>query len=280
VTRRHPQPVVEGTVPDASEPHDDAAPTCPPSPGEQHRQARFEAVQRLRREGRSLREIARRLGLHRRTVRKYAQAEQCPPYKTRPPRSRVLAPWEERLSQLWEQGTRTGRALCDALQAEGYRGSLSTVRRWVTHRRRATKGDASPASSRERRIPSRTLACAFLLPWTGWPRSWTRALTLLLSDPILATLWTLVHLFTTMTATRKGASLESWLRAAEASGIPELIRLAHSLRRDVPAVQAALTEPWSQGRVEGFINKLKCKKRQMFGRAKFDLLRKHMLHVA
>jgi len=38
-----------------------------------------------------------------------------------------------------------------------------------------------------------------------------------------------------------------------------------------------LTERWSSGCVEGNVNKLKVTKRQMFGRARFDLLRKRVL---
>jgi hypothetical protein len=49
------------------------------------------------------------------------------------------------------------------------------------------------------------------------------------------------------------------------------------LRRDQDAVTAGLTLPWSSGIVEGHVNRLKMLKRQMFGRAKPDLLRKRVL---
>lgn len=105
-------------------------------------------------------------------------------------------------------------------------------------------------------------------------------LTTLLSDPSLATLWALAHLFRVMADHSKGDHLMAWLNAADTSGIPELRHFAKGVRRDFSAVQAALSEPWSQGPVEGFNNKLKCQKRLMFGRANFDLLRKRMLHTS
>ncbi len=54
-------------------------------------------------------------------------------------------------------------------------------------------------------------------------------------------------------------------------------RFAKGLRKDLPAVRAGLTERWSNGPVEGFINKLKLVKRQMYGRASFGLLRRRVL---
>jgi transposase len=42
-------------------------------------------------------------------------------------------------------------------------------------------------------------------------------------------------------------------------------------------VKAALTEPWSNGQTEGQNTKLKLVKRQMYGRAKLDLLRARLI---
>ena len=55
---------------------------------------------------------------------------------------------------------------------------------------------------------------------------------------------------------------------------------ANGLRADEPAVSAALAEPWSNGPTEGHITKLKLVKRQMYGRAKLDLLRARLLGAA
>ena len=76
---------------------------------------------------------------------------------------------------------------------------------------------------------------------------------------------------------RAADGLEDWLRAAEASDLPELRTFAQGIRRDRAAVEAALRLPWSQGQVEGQVNKLKTRKRAMFGRAGFELLRHRLL---
>ncbi len=79
---------------------------------------------------------------------------------------------------------------------------------------------------------------------------------------------------------RRGEHLDGWLARAEASGCPELQRFANGIRRDEAAVRAGLTLVWSQGPVEGQVTRLKLVKRQMYGRAKLDLLRQRVLHAA
>ncbi len=72
--------------------------------------------------------------------------------------------------------------------------------------------------------------------------------------------------------------LDAWLHAAQASRLPEFRQLAAGLAHDKAEVMAALQYPWSNGPVEGHINRLKLVKRQMYGRANFDLLRQRVLH--
>ena len=73
--------------------------------------------------------------------------------------------------------------------------------------------------------------------------------------------------------------MEGWLAQARASGVPELVGFANGIARDQAAVLAACTSPWSNGQLEGQVNRLKLLKRQMFGRAKFDLLKLRVLHT-
>jgi transposase len=71
------------------------------------------------------------------------------------------------------------------------------------------------------------------------------------------------------------AGVLSWIEEAGASAAPEVRRFAqglkHDLKHDLDAVLAAFRLPWSQGQVEGQVNRLKTLKRQMYGRAGFDL---------
>ena len=76
---------------------------------------------------------------------------------------------------------------------------------------------------------------------------------------------------------RKSGDLGGWLAEADEG---ELRSFANGLKQDEAAVRAALELPWSNGQTEGQITRLKLIKRQMYGRAKYDLLRARVLQAA
>jgi transposase len=90
----------------------------------------------------------------------------------------------------------------------------------------------------------------------------------------------LARSFREMIEDRQSEKLDEWLHQAENSRIVEFERFATSLRADYDAVKAALIYSWSNGQVEGQVNRLKLIKRQMYGRANFGLLRKRVLPPA
>jgi transposase len=79
---------------------------------------------------------------------------------------------------------------------------------------------------------------------------------------------------------RLHAQFPTWLAQAEQRPVPELRSFAVGLRQESAAVAAALKYPWSNGPVEGHINRLKTITRQMYGRANLDLLQLRVLHAA
>jgi transposase len=97
-------------------------------------------------------------------------------------------------------------------------------------------------------------------------------------SPHLATMRDAVRRFFALLRQRQADHLAAWLHEAETSGIPELAAFAQGVRRDLAAIQAAFTSPWSQGQTEGHATRLKLLKRQMYGRANFDLLRHRVLY--
>jgi transposase len=95
--------------------------------------------------------------------------------------------------------------------------------------------------------------------------------------PQIAQAQDLLRAFRTLVTEPCPGQLEPWLDQCLQSGISELVGFAQGLRRDFAAVKAALCYDWSQGPVEGHINRLKTIKRQMYGRAGFALLRSRVL---
>src|SRR5262249_20305895 len=69
--------------------------------------------------------------------------------------------------------------------------------------------------------------------------------------------------FRAMLRWRRSIRLDEWIEAATGSGFPLIAQFARTLRRDLRAVELAMTAPWSNGPLEGHINRLKMVKRQM-----------------
>ena len=99
-------------------------------------------------------------------------------------------------------------------------------------------------------------------------------------DSTIAHAYALTQDFVAMAHERQGERLDAWVTAASASESADLRRFAAGLLLDKAAVQAGLTVEWSNGQTEGQINRLKTVKRQMYGRAGFDLLRQRVLNGA
>jgi len=95
--------------------------------------------------------------------------------------------------------------------------------------------------------------------------------------PLLTEARRLVERFQTMIRKKSNNDLDPWISDANPS---LLASFAHGVARDKAAILAAITEPWSNGQTEGQITKLKLVKRQMFGRAKLDLLEARVIGAA
>jgi transposase len=98
--------------------------------------------------------------------------------------------------------------------------------------------------------------------------------------PVLAEAVALAQDFACFVRQRQPDALDPWLARAATSTLLPFRRFAKGLRADYAAVRAAVTLPWSQGPIEGHINRLKMLKRQMFGRGVLDLLARRFLLTA
>src|SRR5690606_362613 len=97
------------------------------------------------------------------------------------------------------------------------------------------------------------------------------------TSPAARETYTLLQDFRIILSERQAEALRSWLEGAGGSSLASLRGFARSLEQDMDAVMNALTLPWSNGPAEGHINKLKLLKRQMYGRAGIELLRRRCL---
>ena len=96
--------------------------------------------------------------------------------------------------------------------------------------------------------------------------------------PDITLITLLARSFTEQIRKRDATALDDWLQDADNCGFRGLRGFSQGIQKDYAAVKAAFTLPWSNGQVEGQVNRLKYLKRQMYGRAKFDLLRLRVLY--
>jgi len=253
--------------------------------GVARRRAKYEQARALHANGATVAAIARTVGIGRRTVYRYLR--QGPPQRKRHTvhgRPRVIAPYEPYLLQRWTDGCHTATVLWREIRAQGFAHSVSNVQRFVAQLRR----EGSPSASRPRTAltkpegpPPRQVASLVLRRPERRTEEQRAYLTqLAAADPAIATAVVLAGDFLVMLRRREGERLPDWLDQAEASGIGDLERFARKLRGDHDAVQAGLTLRHSNGQTEGQITRLKLLKRQAYGRAKVDLLRKRVLRAA
>jgi transposase len=250
------------------------------------RQARYETVRRLRAEGKTIREIATALWMGQNTIQRLLRAESCPFPAQRRARSTVLTDFMPYLRERWNAGEQHGQQLLRELRDRGYRGSQSTLYgllgRWRTGPRHRGPYAHQPAPASPLPPPVRTspreVSWLLLQPSEDLsPLEAAYVSSLLGRAAVVATTQGAVRTFFTLLDERQGDQLNPWLEQAESSGVRELAAFAEGIRRDYDAIRAAFDLPWSQGQVEGQVNRLKLLKRQMYGRAKLDLLRRRVL---
>lgn len=257
---------------------------------------RYETVRALYQHGKSKSQISKELGISSWLVRRFVEAEQFPERVPKAPRRGILTPFEPLLQELWRAGERTTPALWRALEAAGYTGSIHTVRHWVQRRRQEPAPHTNAAyrekytvepeqvaarAAAQRRLPgARQLVWLLINKRDELSSDDEHLLAVLLSEPSVATAYELGQRFLGLVRQRALDKLDPWIADCQASQVPDLSNFAAGLQQDDAAIRAALTLPWSSGQVEGQITRLKMVKRQMYGRASFELLRQRVVNAA
>lgn len=245
---------------------------------------RYEQVVALHAQGISQRAIAKRMGINRGTVAKYLHAGMLPERAARVYASKT-DPHVDFLRKRWAEGCHNAAQLARELAAQGFRGSYCSVRRRVATWDRTTTNESTQALSTQVsyvRAPSaRRLSWLLLKEPDDLGESECAFVDVLYRlHPEVNRAASLARSFAEMMRERRGEKLDVWIEQARQSDVPrELGVFATGLKSDYDAVKAALTTEWSNGQVEGQVNRLKLLKRQMYGRAKFDLLRQRVLHA-
>jgi Transposase len=252
---------------------------------------RFQLVKRLQAAGHTAQAIMRETGLGRAYVRKWVHLSELPTRNRMAPRAGMPEFYREYLRGRWTAGCQSGRLLMAEIQARGYVGCYAGLARLLAPWREPapTQGntpiDNAPITSEApiALVPVRHVSPQIAAALLSQPRPLLSARQAETVDALKAqcpgftTMRRLVLSFRTILRVGKVATLHDWLTRATATNIHALQRFVRTLRQDLSAVEGAVTESWSNGPVEGHINRLKTLRRQMYGRAGVDLLRARLL---
>jgi transposase len=236
-------------------------------------QERWRQVHDLRGAGVGLLDCSRRLGIALNTVKRYARADQ-PQQITRPPRYRacLVDPYRDHLCDRRqdEPGVSVAQLLTE-IRDLGYTGSQNLLYRYLNQNRHL---DEHPHLS-----PRRAARLLLTRPENLTDRQTERRDELVAPCPEMTAQAELVRSFAALLVPddANADALTAWVDQARVADLPHLHSSTRGLDKDHDAVVAALTLPHHNGRTEGDNTRAKMLKRQMYGRAGFDLLRHRIL---
>ncbi|WP_232329758.1 MULTISPECIES: transposase [unclassified Sporosarcina] len=232
----------------------------------------IQEIQKQHADGKNISRLSREYQLDRRTIQKYLDL-QTPPMDRRP-RAKPIDGYSEEVTRL-EQAGHTIRFIHQTIQGKGYEGTYSAVRALVESRRKERKYGAVRTDS----IPRRRFAAVI----------WKQKRELNAEDaiilhrglslyPCVGPFYESVQALRASITARDYPGFLEWLAAQLSDRASPFLHYARRLRSDLQAVRNAFTHSYSNGLLEGQINRLKTIKRITYGRASLKLLEKRVLY--
>jgi len=252
------------------------------------RQAIFDRVHALRKEGRTVIDIVRQQGSTAARSLNGSGSIRSPQRNASSPKTSSPRHFEDHLSRRWAEGCVRGRRLFQEIKARGYTGSFSNLERllakWRIPKRKVARPELSvPRAPAVDPATGRAISPIVAAALCGKPRGSLTSIQAAKVDALksewsdFAAMRRLAMRFRGIVRSKSTGKLATWLRDAQQSGLYAMQRFARTLHRDIDAVRNGITELWSNGQTEGQINRLKTLKRAMYGRADPELLRARML---
>ena len=276
------------------------------------REARYEDVVALYRQGVSIVRIAEDLHMSRTTVRKFVAAGAFPERASTLRSKSILDPYIPYLQQRLAEGPVNASQLWREVHKQGFSGGYKVVARWIqaqgwqlrkgrfsqarrmqeAFRQSSTPGatpvqehakpeqvKAHPHVTLEAPVESpRHLVWLLLRDPARLSEAEQQMLTFIRQEPTVERAYWLAQNFIQMMHEHQPAELDTWINACTSSGIADLETFAVGLQKELSAIKAAFTLSYSTGPVEGQINRLKLIKRSMYNRGSFALLRRRTLY--
>lgn len=238
---------------------------------------KFVEVKALLAKGRKVTHISREVNVDRRTIYKWKKLDDLPRRHIAPRTN--IALYETEIKRILSEDPETPiYVIWKKIRQMGYTGGHVTAYKQIG-RVAGKKANYIPklASAFWSPLKASLMLCARPDKLTPKEKQMIRSLCKR-SKEIKKTV-SLIKDFRLMMENKDGSLLKGWIDRAILSDVKEFSGFARGLLGDFHAVQNALTLAWSNGQVEGQVNKLKTIKRQMYGRASFSLLRKRLIYA-
>lgn len=244
------------------------------------RMEKYETVQKLRKEGMSIQGISRRLRMHRETVRHFIRCDEYPEPKSVFRKVSPLVKYEDYLRRRWNEGCGNARQLYREICQLGYLGCYQTVVHFLKiWRIDLPEKDRLRIQLKTFRIPTAREIKWWLLgnkpPKDEENLRFLELFTQRQSE-VMRTVQQ-IREFQQILKNGTETEYENWKLKVKAEGSPEMKNFVFRLTKDEESVKGAITTEWSNGQVEGQVNRLKLIKRQMYGRAGFEVLKAKVL---
>ena len=240
----------------------------------------YQQMKALREEGLTQVEIAKRLNMAEKTVQRWLKAGAAPTWEWRARRSSPFDRYAEYVLQRWEEGIHEGKQLYEEIKAQGFKGTLRVVQRYIQTLVEYPEKKVLPPATSVEKFSANEMTWLLIKESDALTPDEKDAIDLACQrSPTIQKPSQLTKEFVRMLRQRQGQEFDQWVQLVEECQIPELRRFARNLLKDKDAVVAGLTLLHSNGPVEAQVQKLKAVKRQMFGRAKLPLLRQRLIHA-
>lgn len=227
----------------------------------------IQEAKKLFKEGNTKTDIAKKLGITRVTLNTYLSLKE-PPIKDS---NCILDDYIPLIKQLIIEGKKT-KEIFDIMKEKGYKGKMTVLNMHMKSIKTEVKNNTNY-------LKRSKLKKLFFYDLANIKNENLKNDIIFYrnQNKELSNLIDLEKEFKITIFSKKPEQLDVWIEKAKLINVPELNSFINLLESDIAAVKNAIIYDYSNGLTEGFNNKTKVIKRQMYGRCNFDLLRLKIL---
>ncbi len=244
-------------------------------------QGRADTVRSLSEQGLSIYKISKETGFTRETIKKYLSPDFNPAnghYGCH--KHGLLAPYRDEVLHMRSEG-RKYKEIHEFIASRGYTGTEDAIRGFITKEKRISKDLSSESTSVSG--PTELIERKWLIKLLFRPLCEVKGITeeqfsaVINKYPVIEKIYEAVKDFKEIMFSKRANDLSDWMENTSTLEIEEINSFINGLNKDIVAVKNAILLKYNNGLAEGSVNKIKVIKRIMYGRNKFDLLRKKVL---